>query len=372
MKLVTVVAAFGLALGASASEYPSFADYVAKFGKNYEEGSSEYFMRKFIYETELEEIMEHNLGGKSAYQMGVNKFTDLTPEERSAFRGHKKNMGQEGLPFVSFSAVHEEFDWGSKKLPKSVDWRTTKYLAPVKNQGACGSCWAFSATTNVESIWAIANDAEAPILAPQELVDCVQNPKHCGGKGGCEGATAQIGFGYVQEAGMTTMANYPYTATDDACKAKSFDNEYKIDGFINIPKNNSTALMAAVAHHGPISISVDASQWSSYAGGIYDGCNLDADIDHAVILVGYTEEYWIVRNSWGPEWGEKGYIYLKKYDEEPCGVDSTPGDGAACEGDNTPVKVCGMCGILNDSATTFIRPRQQPKTGAPEDNLVKF
>jgi cathepsin L len=376
MKIVaSVVATLGLAIGAFSNEL-SFEDYVSKYEKGYEADSAEYYMRKFIYETELDEIRQHNSNLGASYTKGVNMFTDMTPEEKKKFRGHNKNMRDqvsvEGLPFVSFSEHHETYSWGDKEVPKEIDWRRTKYLAPVKNQEACGSCWAFSATTSIESAWALANDKAAPILGPQELVDCAANPRHCGGTGGCEGATAQVGFRFATE-GMSTMEQYPYTAKDGKCESAGKPNQYAIDGFINVPTNDANALMAAVAFQGPISISVDANSWSSYEGGIYDGCKQNADIDHAVVLVGYTETYWIVRNSWSENWGEKGYIYLKKYADEPCGIDSTPSDGSACDGDTAPVKVCGMCGMLTDSSFPFINKAEKKATGfIPEDELIKM
>jgi cathepsin L len=116
-------------------------------------------------------------------------------------------------------------------------------------------------------------------------------------------------------------------------------------------------LLNAIANIGPISISVDASTFHAYNGGIFNGCNqVNPDINHAVVLVGYGSEngqgYWIVRNSWGASWGEAGYIRLYRGDDEQsnCGSDITPLDGSACAGDSTPVTVCGTCGILYDTA----------------------
>lgn len=128
----------------------------------------------------------------------------------------------------------------------------------------------------------------------------------------------------------------------------------KIDGFVVLPTNDYTSMMNAVAQVGPIAIAVDAG-WGGYESGIFDGCNQEnPDINHGVVLVGYGEEdgakYWIVRNSWSPTWGENGYIRLARSDsdDEKCGMDVKPQDGTACAGDDTPVKVCGTCGVLFD------------------------
>ncbi len=119
--------------------------------------------------------------------------------------------------------------------------------------------------------------------------------------------------------------------------------------------------MYAVATKGPIAVSVDASTWSSYKSGIFNGCNqTNPDINHAVVLVGYGEDsgqkYWLVRNSWSASWGEAGYIRLARFDNEDeiCGSDITPQDGTACDGQTQPVKVCGTCGILYDSAYPIV------------------
>jgi len=126
---------------------------------------------------------------------------------------------------------------------------------------------------------------------------------------------------------------------------------------VQLPANNYTALMNAVATVGPVAVSVDASAWGAYSSGIFSGCNqASPDIDHAVVLMGYGEEngqkYWLIRNSWSPSWGERGYIRLARKDteEEVCGLDVTPQDGTACAGDDEAVKVCGTCGVLYDSA----------------------
>ena len=140
-----------------------------------------------------------------------------------------------------------------------------------------------------------------------------------------------------------------------------------IRSYVQLPANNYTALMHAVATVGPISISVDASPWMFYSGGIFDGMGLPplgsngkghcgTTIDHAVQLVGYGtdggKDYWLVRNSWGATWGEDGYIRIQRYGEgrEPCGEDTSPGDGTGCAGGPSKVKVCGLCGIMSYSS----------------------
>ena len=229
-------------------------------------------------------------------------------------------------------------------------------VTPVKNQEACGSCWAFSATETVESALAMAG---GPLLtlAPQQLVDCAPNPQQCGGTGGCQGSTQPLAFNYTVVAGMDSEAAYPYKGRDGTCSAASKSPAVGITGLVELPTNDYDALMQAVATVGPIAISVDASAWSFYGGGVYSG-KCGTTIDHAVQLVGYgtdsqtNEDYWLVRNSWGTSWGEDGYMRIKRYGagDEPCGTDTAPDEGYGCKGGPSTLKVCGLCGILSASS----------------------
>lgn len=242
-------------------------------------------------------------------------------------------------------------------VPASVDWRTKSgVVTPVKNQGGCGSCWAFSAAETMESALAIATGEPAPVLSPQQIVSCSPNPQHCGGTGGCDGSTQELAFEYTKTAGLTLDSYYGYTATTGTCETDKCVPVAQNSGHVLLPKNNYTSLITAVANVGPIAISVAAGGmgWQIYGGGVLTGdCGWDED--HAVQMVGYGtdgSDYWLVRNSWGASWGEAGYIRIKRYGEgkEPCGTDSTPGDGSACEGDTKPETLCGLCGILSDSS----------------------
>lgn len=261
-----------------------------------------------------------------------------------AFAAPPTKLGKKAIPV-------EELEG----LPSKLDWRDTKMVTPVKDQGGCGSCWAFSATETVESAVAVAT-GKLIELAPQEYVDCAPNPKHCGGSGGCGGSTQWLAFNFSASMGLTTKAQYPYTARDGTCKDASVTPAVSIAGYERLEANDYTSLMSAVATNGPVAISVSAA-WRHYAEGVYDD-DCGTTIDHAVQLVGYgTDEqsglmYWLVRNSWGTSWGEEGYIRIKRFGEgaEPCGVDHSPSSGTACAGGPKTLTVCGLCGILSDSS----------------------
>jgi len=247
-----------------------------------------------------------------------------------------------------------------KDLPATVDWRTSGVATAVKDQGYCGSCWAFASTAVIESHVAL-NTGLLFDLSVQQIAMCSPNPNECGGTGGCEGATAEIAFDYLStSAGLFEEYQYSYASyygKDYDCTLPSGNPVASISGFVKLPENNYTALMNAVATLGPIAISVDATTFGAYSSGVFDGCNqVKPDIDHAVVLMGYGtdngQDYWLIRNSWAPDYGELGYIrVLRTSDEEGrCGTDTTPQDGSACKGETDPVKVCGTCGIIYDTA----------------------
>jgi len=230
----------------------------------------------------------------------------------------------------------------------------------VKNQGACGSCWAFSAVETLESFVAIAEGAQAaPVLSEQQVVSCMPNPKGCGGTGGCAGATQSLAFNYTSSRGLSLEADYPYEGLG-RCSTKQTKPYASNQGFVKLKVNDYNELMTAVATKGPIAISLAAGSlgWQLYRGGVFGGSKLAGcgyEQDHGVQLVGYGSDagklYWLVRNSWGAGWGEQGYMRIRRYGEgaEPCGVDKKPGDGEACRGDDTPRTYCGTCGILGSS-----------------------
>lgn len=323
----------------------SFADYVKEFDKAYT--AAEYNTRQSIFETRLADIKKHNADASRTYKRGINKFSDLTAEE------FKKYLGGGRIPPKPQMQEMASVPGIAANVPPSVDWRTKGVVTPVKDQGMCGSCWAFAATETIESAVAI-KTGKLLMLSEQNMVSCTPNPQECGGTGGCDGATAELGYEYVKEKGISSEATLPYRGQTGKCVETT--KAANITGYVKLPTNDHDALLNAIATVGPIAITVAASEWMDFENGVFDGCAKDADLDHGVQLVGYgtdgSNDYWLVRNSWGPAWGEKGYIRLKRFGTSDawCGTDHNPLDGTGCKGGPPTQHVCGMCGILFDTA----------------------
>jgi cathepsin L len=330
----------------------TYEQYMSDFGKAYST-PEEVAVHRARFEHSVRTVLSHNADKTKTWQLGINKFADMTVEEFKAYRGYNSGLAAERRKAGKISGPIE-----AGIIPDNFDWRTKGVVTAVKNQGQCGSCWAFATTEVTESQVAIAT-GKLLTLSPQNVVSCTPNPNHCGGTGGCNGATAELGMNYVQRYGIATEANWPYTATDGVCNTTGTHSpSATIAGYVQLNANDATSLLNAVASLCPIAVSVDASNWSLYKSGIYNGCNqVNPDIDHAVVLTGYgvdassgNTQYWTVRNSWGTGWGEAGYIRLYRGPNETCGTDVTPQDGSACDGQTGPIQVCGTCGIWYDNS----------------------
>lgn len=353
---------------AAALESPDWSGYTySQYTKDFQsKGFSATFnsnAREEVFNQNLKLINTHNSNAEKTWFATVNQFTDLTNEEyRQVIKGSRPDHGLFGGP----AQMHVNT---GKAVADSKDWRDAGVVTPAKDQGGCGSCWAFSAAETFESHLAIATSESVQDLSAQQIVSCAPNPNKCGGSGGCDGSTQPLAFDYTKTAGLSTTASYRYAGSTGTCdQSKIAPVGFNNGGHAVLPLNNYTALLDAAANVGPVAISIAAggSTFQFYGGGVMKNCN-DFVMDHAVQLVGYgtdgSDDYWLVRNSWGGSWGESGYIRMKRYGEgkEPCGVDSKPQDGDACEGDTAPRTYCGECGIL--SASSY--PTGMSKTQGP-------
>ena len=332
-----------------------FEQYIKDFGKVYS-SSEEYNSRKAIFEENVLVIKEHNTNVGSSYKRGVNRFTDMHMKEFSQLLGFKRTdvPTENQISYGDYRASLPDHEL-SKNIPKSVNWTAEGVESPVKNQGACGSCWIFSSVETIESVISL-DTGKLPILSEQVYVSCTPNPDECGGTGGCKGGTNPIVYEYVIDNGVYSEKSYPYTSgvngTDGECMQSDFKPVGGITNYVLLPKNLEKPLLEATAQQ-PVGISVDASTFKDYSSGVMDFASCGSEINHAVVVSGYgTEEdgteFWWVRNSWGPDWGLNGYIKLSR--ETKCAIDPIPGDGTACKGDKRLETVCGTCGMLSYSS----------------------
>jgi cathepsin L len=211
----------------------------------------------------------------------------------------------------------------SLELPDTVDWRKEGYVTPIKDQGQCGSCWAFSATGALEG-QTFAKTKTLPSLSEQNLVDCSKKQ----GNMGCNGGLMDYAFEYIKvNNGIDTESSYPYEAVDNTCRFKAADVGATDTGFVDITSKDENALQQAVATVGPISVAIDASHSSFqlYKRGVYHEARCSqTQLDHGVLAVGYgvegSKDYWLVKNSWGTSWGDQGYIMMTRNKNNQCGI----------------------------------------------------
>lgn len=315
MKLSFVVASAAVAAAVASplteEQYQFlFSRFVDQYSKQYP--TAEFFSRYNTFKSNLDFVVNHNAKNLS-YTTAINQFGDLTNKEFKSLMSLKtvkapyaNNKLRAKLPVVNGG---------------NTDWVKAGKVNKIKDQGQCGSCWAFSATTSLETTVAIASGS-LPNLAEQELVDCAGSY----GNMGCNGGLMTSAFEYIKASGgLCTTAEYPYTAADGSCKASKCSHKIgAISGYNTLSgeKDFTSALATTV-----ISIAVGASSmgWQFYSSGILTASQCDAQIDHGVAIVASGsqagQDYWVVRNSWGVSWGQDGYIWLAA-NQNTCGLDN--------------------------------------------------
>jgi len=293
-----------------------FQQWMVMHNKKYTT-QADYEMRLKNFIASTQRVTQLNARAKalnSTATFGINKFADLSEAEFSLRLGMKGYVSKqiEGVPVAA----------EAPQAPSSFDWRKNGGITAVKDQGQCGSCWAFSCTETIESVYMTkAGKKNQEPLAPQQIVDCDHN-----GAYGCNGGDLPTCYNYVIGAGgLETNKDYPYHARDGTCKAQKGLEQDPIKGFqyvVPSGSRNENQIANYVAANSPVAILVDANSWSFYRGGVLTAAECGNSIDHAVQIVGYdtTQGYWIVRNSWGADWGEQGFIRLQ-FGKNTCDMD---------------------------------------------------
>jgi C1A family cysteine protease len=281
---------------------PSFNRWASFHRKVYSASERDY--RNSVFDANVERIYLHNMYSNSSWTMAVNKFADMTADEWRSIYSRPYNRT---LPF-NYEAWHATQK--ATALPSSVDWSSQGAVTPVKDQGKCGSCWAFSATGALEGSWFLSKGVLYNV-SEQELIDCSTTL----GNKGCEGGFMEYAFRYVIDNNLTTDALYPYTATGpNTCMAAGKPYAVSASSYIDVPANSENALMTAIALQ-PVSVAVEADQsvFQFYSSGVMTkACG--TNLDHGVLAVGYGttqgQDYYKIKNSWGADWGMNGYMLV--------------------------------------------------------------
>ncbi|XP_078698624.1 cathepsin L-like peptidase [Branchiostoma floridae x Branchiostoma belcheri] len=321
MKLLVLLASVAMATAASLSFESQWEAFKIKHDKAYSE--KEEYARRLIFQDNLKTIETHNQqadAGKHSYWLGVNQFADMTHAEYldkviggCLINGNLTKAGSRATyRFIPNLQVND-----------TVDWRDQGLVTDIKDQGQCGSCWAFSTTGSLEGQHAKATGTLVS-LSEQNLMDCSRKE----GNKGCEGGDMDQAFQYIiQNKGIDTEQCYPYHAKNHRCK---FDNSCigaTMSSFTDVTSGDEDALKQATFSIGPISVGIDASHQSFqfYSSGVYNEFECSSTkLDHGVLVVGYgtyhSKDYWLVKNSWGTVWGNQGYIMMTRNKNNQCGI----------------------------------------------------
>ncbi|XP_022650879.1 cathepsin L1-like isoform X2 [Varroa destructor] len=294
--------------------------FKALHAKKYDDAVMDTF-RKKIFMQNSHMIIKHNIRhakGEVSYRLRMNQFGDMLHHEfTSKMNGLLRiNRTRTGSAWIEPESI---------TLPRSIDWRKKGAVTPVKNQGHCGSCWAFSTTGALEG-QIFRKTRKLVSLSEQNLIDC--SSKY--GNHGCNGGLIDFAFEYIKRnKGIDTEKAYPYEGKDGLpCRYTVESRGGEDTGFVDIPSGSEAALTKALATVGPISVAIDASHESFqfYHNGIYNPPDCDNEkLDHGVLAVGYGttddgDDYYIIKNSWGTTWGQDGYIFMARNSENECGI----------------------------------------------------
>ena len=290
----------------------NFNHYISNYNKHYNE--SEYWYRYHVYEKNMDYINQRNMN-LTSYKLGENNFSDISIEEfNSIYLRYKMEVNQ---------SVISNYNITNNSIPPSIDWRANGMVTNVKDQGQCGSCWAFSAIGTLEGQWA-KNTSQLVSLSEQNLVDCAGNYSCDGCNGGWPDKAIQY---IINNSGVDTETSYPYQGENGECIYNSSNSGANASNVVMLPTGNMTALYNALGHIGPISVALDAEgDFQMYKSGIFNSTECSSVmLDHAVLAVGYGvtlegHKYLIIKNSWGASWGMDGYIYFSSDTDNMCGI----------------------------------------------------
>ena len=302
--------------------FDQFQDFMKQHGKAYstiEEFKDRFEIFKQNYKKiEINQQWLHK-NGEPSYEMGVTQFFDLTPAE---FAKTHLNLDLSHMQRIKAQAQAVKPTFAEGEAPANWDWREQGKVSPVRNQGMCGSCWAFSAIGNVESVYA-KKTGKVLQFSEQHLVDCDKVDQ------GCNGGLMEDAFKYLQTTGVVAEESYKYTGKRGECQFDQSKVVAKVTGYKYASSQDENQIKQFLYENGPLAIAINATPLQFYFFGIFNPwmewiCN-PKELNHGVLLVGYgvsgSTPYWIVKNSWGSGWGEKGFFRLIA-GKGACGVNT--------------------------------------------------
>jgi len=314
MMRLTIVA------GVAATNSESFEQWAMRFGKDYR--GAELVQRKANFEATVQRIQKLNELGEAEYDL--NQFAAQSLDEFHTYAScHTPLVKPDSMRTVPTTSAS----------PDSWDWRTNGTVTGVKDQGQCGSCWAFGTIGMVEGTNMIVNNKLIP-MSEQDLVDCAKSNNKWPNDG-CNGGRSDWASAYIQAKGIDDSPSYPYKAKDGSCKQTS-PTAASLDSFATLTKSEQV-LKDTVYQLGPVAVAIDVTDsFANYKKGVWQdsSCkNGEMDLDHCVLVVGYGtdsgKDYWIVKNSWGTTWGDKGYINMRRNFNNMCGIATDAVHGVA-------------------------------------------
>ncbi len=319
LAILAVIAVSSFEVGHEKESYifSKFQTFLKEHNKKYTT-IEEYTARFNVFKTNYERMEAYTLSSEpKSHTVGITKFFDLTTQE---FRNTYLNLKVSLLDQIK--AQSSAYQTSIEAAPAEVDWRKNGAVGPVKDQGSCGSCWAFSTVANLEGLYAIKNKSQI-VLSEQQLVDCDKDQDQ-----GCNGGLMENALKYVQAHGLTLNANYKYTARDGKCREPQVKSAISVKGQHFAADQDEEKIKKMLAETGPLSIAINAEPLQFYDGGILNADSSECDpqsLNHGVAIVGYGSEngqaYWIIRNSWGSGWGENGYARFA-LGKGVCGVNT--------------------------------------------------
>lgn len=321
-KFPTALIGIVLLVAVAANQF-AWNSFKLKYNKNYKNIVEERARMRIFLEN-FEKIIEHNKlfkNGHVSYEKGLNEFSDTPDDEfHSKVQQYDDYGGRDGKARANVSLRPNDAN-----IPDSIDWRTSGAVTDVKHQGHCDACWTFASCGALEAAHFLKTGVLRSLSA-QNLLDCVRTYTMQ-----CYTGTFRDAYRYIiQNGGIDTAASYPYHGHKGHCQYNSTNSGALVKAYVQLPKGDEMALTHAIATVGPVTVAIDRNLIKHYERGVFYDPKCSQHMNHNVLAVGYSSDpdygdYYIVKNSWGAQWGENGYIRMARNKNKNCGIANDAG-----------------------------------------------